>query len=330
MPPLLDHPVAHGLYLLIGLVILVKGSDWFVESSASIARHFRIPDIIIGLTLVSIGTSLPELGTNIYAAITDQGEIVMGNVLGSNIANILLVLGVGVVMMKSMPVSPVIFKRDITIMLITYGVLMIFFFTPDGLKNIKYSRVEGAILFAGFIAYMWHLFSHDRHGDNKPAKIETHIPKTSAILIIGLVCVFGGSKIIVDNVVWLAKWRSIPSEIISATVIAFGTSVPELAVTITGIRQGKQDIAVGNIVGSCIFNILLVLAVSILTREVLVNREVIIMGSLMTATGILFAIFARTKWTLRRYEGIIMVSCYALFIAWSVFQVLHQSDLPSH
>ena len=314
--------------LLIGLFLLLKGSDWFVEAASFMARKFDVSEIVIGLTLVSIGTSLPELGTNVYASFYNEGDIALGNVVGSNITNIALVLGLAALLHGKLPVPKSLVKRDSLFMLaifIIFYLLALFSFdnTP-----FLFSRLDGSILTVLFCTYIYFIFKHkDMMKDAIEEAEEEHKIKSlsyaTLLFSCGLIMIFAGSKMAVDTVVITAETFQIPKAIISATIIAFGTSVPELAVTLTSIVKKKNDLALGNIIGSGIFNIVLVMGVAAIISPITVSSDMInILIPLMIFLGILLILFMRTGYRLVRLEGIILLLIYISFIGYNISKII--------
>ena len=316
-----------------GLIVLAKGSDWFIEGAAFVAHHFKVPDVVIGLTLVSIGTSLPELATNVCAAIQNEGAVALGNVTGSNISNVLLVLGLAVVFAGRVPIARILFNRDMMVMSGTFLVFGLMCYLFPAAEPVV-SRIEGAVLLTFFVVYMVFLF---KHKDEMKTEVEPEAEETKkkaknlgtayVFVLLGGVMITFGAKMMVDNVVWAAEnlLKNVPNAkvIISATVVAFGTSVPELAVTLAGIIKGKINIALGNIIGSNIFNLVFVMGVTALIRPVVVSDEVaIFILPYMLLTGVALVIFMRTAWALVRWEGVVLLVGYAAFIGINVWKCL--------
>jgi cation:H+ antiporter len=315
------------LLFIVGLVILIKGSDWFVEAAAQIARNYNIPEIIIGLTLVSIGTSLPELATDIYASLNGEGDIVTGVVVGSNITNITLVLGVGIIMMKQIATPKNLIKRDIFFMLGIFVLLLLFgHLDLDGYNGI--SRIEGGILLALVIGYFIYLFKNRASLEDELAGEEHNEHKFNSSLqawlfmAIGMTLVVLGAKTMVDNAIWIAEKFSLSKALIAATVVAFGTSVPELAVTITSVIKKRHDMALGNIIGSSIFNIILIIGICASINPIKIGAEINnVIIPIMVGTGLMLAIFMRTSWKLVRWEGGVLLATYIGFIIYNVVKI---------
>ncbi len=298
---------------VIGLIILIKGSDFFVGSAAFVARHFGISELIIGLTLVSMGTSLPELGASVYASYTSEGEIAVGNVIGSNIANIALVLG-ACLMLCAMAVRKV--KRDALIML---GVTLLFiFFILDGVQ--QWEGLVLMILFVIYIFYLYKLTKHENHKNNikkntHPEKKEKGLGKEIAKLVAGCIGVFLGAKLLVDSAVYFSTEFGISESVIGSTLIAFGTSVPELAVSLTAIMKKHEEISIGNIIGSNIFNILLVTGAAAMVGSLAVDNQLLfINGPIMLSVACLLVLFLFIGKGLKRWQGGVFAAIYIMFL----------------
>jgi cation:H+ antiporter len=328
--------VVNFLLFVVGVAVLVKGSDWFIDGAAAVAHRFKISEAIVGLTLVSLGTSLPELATNVYCAINvlqgkiAMGNVAMGNIAGSNVANIMLILGLAVTCIGTIPTDRILFYRDTMIMLgiTTLFVVLCYFFgdVPEGMGlSGTINRVEGVILLLCTVAYIAYLTKSHRdelvNADHEAAENEVH--SSGGILfelLVGGALVVLGSKLMVDNVVWAAHKLEISESVIAATIVAFGTSVPELAVTLAGIVKKKNDIAMGNIIGSNIFNIALVLGISSVIAPVPVGHEAaVLVLPVMFVASALLVLFMRTGWALVRWEGIIFMLGYFAFAIGSFF-----------
>ena len=310
----------------IGLYMLVKGSNWFVDSASFIAKRFDVSEMVIGLTLVSIGTSLPELATNIYASFTKEGGVALGNAVGSNLTNITLVLGLGGLLYGSMPIPRSILKRDLGVLLFLYAVFGLMCWTGSGGGH-ELSRWEGVLLLAIFAGYSWWLFNDGRvssdAGDESSHCVVHTIGGAVLFFALGLGMITCGAKMGVDTVVAAAESMRVPKEIISATVIAFGTSVPELAVTVSGLKKDKNDMALGNIIGSCVFNLVLVMGVAVTITPIAVSRDMLTVPlPLMLFSGVLLFAFAKNGRRLVRWESGVLLAVYLGFIGYNVWRVL--------
>jgi len=317
----------------VGLVILVKGSDWFIDGAAYLAKRMNIPDAIVGLTLVSIGTSLPELASNIYAASSGTPEVAMGVIPGSNIANILLVLGITVFLMKRVDVSKLLFARDSMVLALSFAVFAVMcYFFPISNGKPGLNRIEAGILLVMFFGYMYMLLSRKgKFEEDVKHEAEEHEKTFADTITKALICLIGGgvlvglgSQLMVDNVVWIAQEKlGISPELVAATIIAIGTSVPELAVTFAGIMKKKSDIALGNIVGSSIFNLIFVMGITGMVAEIPVKADAAeLIIPYMLGSGVMLIIFMRTGWFLARWEGFVMLLAFLSYIAINVYKVL--------
>ncbi|MEE9151457.1 MAG: calcium/sodium antiporter [Thermoplasmata archaeon] len=302
------------ILFVLGLAILIKGSDFFVGSAVFIARHFGVSELIIGLTLVSMGTSLPELGTSVYASHAGEGGIAVGNVVGSNIANIALVLGI-CLMFGAIKVKKV--KRDGLIMLGVSLVFIIFIF--GGV-----ARWEGLVLMALFVIYLVFLFRKNKIQAGKGNKREKSecsgtrengLAKRITLLVIGCFGIFLGAKLMVDSAVSIAFTFRIPGTVIGSTLIAFGTSVPELTVSLVAVLKKHEGISIGNIIGSNIFNILWVIGAASLVSDLAVDSTLLYINiPIMLFVAALLLVFMFTGRRLERWQGGVFIAIYAVFL----------------
>lgn len=322
-----------------GTYVLIKGSDLFIESSSEIARFWRVSELVIGLTLVSIGTSLPELATSVYAQITRESDFVIGNIAGSITTNITLVLGAAALIGGRMAFSKSLLKRDAVIMngIFLATAAMFFLFKveaknpADGLVY-GINRVCGAILFIGMIVYIVYLMKFSGENDQEVEPRADGRERTTGllfrefgILAVGLVMIVAGSKAMVDTVVWGAEKCNISSMIISATIVAFGTSIPELAVTIAGVVKKKNDLAIGNIIGSCTFNILMIFGVCGVIGPLGINSGTagVVNTLLIIPVGLAMMLFMATgRQAITRFGGAVLFTMYLIFIGYNVFSAI--------
>jgi len=297
--------------LIIGLIILVKGSDYFIEGAAFWAKHFGVSDLIIGLTLVAMGTSLPELGVSAYAAYTGSGLLAVGNVVGSNIANIALILGL-VLLFRNLELDEKMYKRDAYFMLAISIIFAVMAFMDGSI-----SRLEGIILMAIFVAYMALLFSRRQVGmEEGHQQVKSDgLLNESIKLGAGAIGVFIGSRLLVNSAIEIASILGVSEGAIGSTLVAFGTSLPELAVSFTALKKGYTPISIGNIIGSNIFNILWVLGIASIIAPLNANDVLLkINVPIMLAVASLLLIFMRLKPLLDRREGAVFIGIYLLFI----------------
>ena len=301
------------LLLALGFVLLVKGADWFVEGASGIADKFGIPQLVIGLTIVAMGTSAPETAVSVTAALKGTADIAIGNVVGSNILNILIILGISSAI-TNIAVSKTTIRYEIPIMLLITG-LLLFFGITDG----NVCLWEGIVLLLCFISYLLYMFVMVKKGEMKAENIESAkkpVWKMILMSIIGLALIIWGSNITVDSATELARIFGMSEKFIGLTVVALGTSLPELFTSVMAARKGKADIAIGNIVGSNIFNILFVIGTSALIIPVTFEMSFVIDFLVAIASGILLWVCVFRKKKLKRVDGIIMLGCYAAYFAY--------------
>lgn len=303
------------LLLVVGFVLLIKGADFFVEGAAKIADKLHIPQLVIGLTIVAFGTSAPEAAISITAGMQGNAGIAVGNVLGSNIFNILLILGVTALVM------PLRIQRSTLWIEIpfTFGITVVL--TVLGLSFGMLNWISGIVLwglFLAFLFYLWRLSKKETNAFDHPAEDQPTDKtwKLIVFLVIGMAAIIWGSDLTVDAATSLAQAVGISDRIIGLTIVAFGTSLPELITSVTAAKKGNGDIAIGNIVGSNIFNILFVLGTTALVTTVPYGN-LFLVDSLcaIAAVAMLFFCVLRRK-RLTRAGGIVMLASYAAYFAY--------------
>lgn len=302
------------LLLVVGFVMLMKGADWFVEGASQIADRLGIPQLVIGLTIVAMGTSLPEAAVSISAAIQGSAEITIGNVVGSNIMNVLVILGLTAVVCV-IPVQKSTVRYEIPFMILITAVL-----AGLGLADNQVSRPEGLILWAFMILYLFYLLRMAKNGTGGEEAGGKKRPIWLLILmvLVGAAMIVFGSDITVDAATAIAKIFGMSERFIGLTIVAFGTSLPELVTSVTAALKGKTDIAVGNIVGSNIFNILFVVGTTALITPVAYN-SVFLVDSIIAVAAALFlflCVFRNKK--LGRLGGILMLAAYAGYFVYLI------------
>ena len=293
--------------------MLIKGADWFVDGSSSVAASFGIPQLVIGLTIVAMGTSTPEAAVSITAALSGNADITVGNIVGSNILNILIILGLSSIILP-IAVSKSTVKFEMPFMIIITALLLLL-----GLDG-KLGLADGYILIVFFAAYLIYIFvMAKRNKENQPSEENTKpmaLPKAILFVIIGLAMIILGSSIAVDAASSIAKMLGVNERFIGLTVIALGTSLPELFTSVNAARKGNADIAIGNIVGSNIFNILFICGISALIIPVPFSRSFIFDVVVAIAAAILLTICCIVgKRQLKRLSGLLMLVSYAVYFA---------------
>ena len=304
------------LFLLaLGFVLLVKGADWFVEGSSGIADKFGIPQLVIGLTIVAMGTSAPEAAVSITAALKGNAEITVGNILGSNILNVLIILGIASVI-TPIKVAKTTVRYELPIMLGATVLLL-----GCGYTGGKINLWEGILIWICFIGYLTYMFVMCKKGQMEAEEIEpTTAPIWKLVLqgIVGLGLIVLGSDVTVDAATNLATMFGMSERFIGLTIVALGTSLPELFTSVVAARKGKADIAIGNIVGSNVFNLLFVVGSSALIIPVTFASNFLVDGIISAFAGILLWIFVFRKRKLQRWQGAIMLLCYAVYFVYLV------------
>lgn len=294
------------LILVVGFVMLVKGADWFVEGVAGIAEKFGIPQLVIGLTIVAMGTSAPEAAVSIASALKGSAGITIGNVVGSNIMNILVILGLTAVI-TNVTVQKSTIRYEIPFMLAITLVML-----GLGMTGGNITFAEGIVLWLLFIAYFIYLFFMAKKKKEEPEEEKPQpIWKLLLMGIVGAVMVVWGADFTVDAASAIAKMFGMSDRLIGLTIVAFGTSLPELVTSVTAAKKGKADIAIGNIVGSNIFNILFVVGTTALVTPVIFESKFVIDTLVAFAAGILLWLGVIRHKELRRPAGIIMLLAYA-------------------
>lgn len=296
--------------LIVGFVMLTKGADWFVDGSSALAFRLGIPQLVIGLTIVAMGTSAPEAAVSITSALKGNEGITVGNVVGSNIMNILLILGIASV------IVPLAVQKSTRMIEIPYMIAITVLFGVLGYTGEMVTRVEGGILWIAFLIYLGYLLWMAKKGkeDNEPDEKQKSLPVQLLMILIGLICIVLGSDFVVDGATEIAKVIGISDRIIGLTIVAFGTSLPELVTSIAAARRGNADIAIGNIVGSNVFNILFVAGTSALISPIVFESKFVLDTAVATATAVLLLVCVCNKeGKLKRSGGIIMLAAYAAY-----------------
>ena len=304
-------------FLLIagGLVALLLGGEWLVRGAVAVARRFNVPPMVIGLTLVGFGTSMPELLTSLQAAFGGYPGIAVGNVVGSNIANILLILGAAAAL-SPIVVSQATFRRDALILVAATALGMGIALTGS------FERIAGLVFLVGLAGFLWLAF---RKGDDPAYEEEAdilpdhHAPvwQGLAFFVVGLIVTVLGARFLVQGAVGLAQAAGVSEAVIGLTIVAIGTSLPELVTSIMAARKGESDVALGNVIGSNIFNILGILGVTALVHPIAVPAEILRLDIwIMGAATLVLIWVSMTGWRIGRREGLAMVAAYAAYLAW--------------
>lgn len=303
------------LLLVVGFVMLVKGADWFVDGASKVAERFGIPQLVIGLTIVAMGTSLPEAAVSTSAALKGSAEITIGNVLGSNILNVLLILGITSVISPLMVQLSTV-KYEIPMVIAASALL-----AGLGLFDGTVGRINGVILLIGMGLYLFYLFQMSKKGQDAAeedgnSEKKDKIIKLVLLILVGGVMIVWGSTITVDAATALATIFGMEERIIGLTIVAFGTSLPELVTSATAAIKGKADIAVGNIVGSNLFNLLFVVGIAATITPVIYEAKFIVDTIVCIGSAILLWLCVLRTKKLNRVGGAILLICYAAYFVY--------------
>lgn len=310
------------ILLVIGFIILIKGADIFVDGASGVARNFKISKMLIGLTIVAFGTSAPEFAVSVKSLLKGSGDIVLGNVIGSNILNILLILGVAA-MVHTLNVKSNTVRKELPITLLMTAVFSVLL--SDHLFDSKitnaFTRSDGIILLLFFLVFIYYLISIMRKKIDDDEETEM-IPLMKAILftIVGIISIILGSNLVVDSASVLAKSLGVSERMISLTIIALGTSLPELVTSIMATKKGEYDIAIGNVVGSNIFNIGIVIGLPVtllggISHLTFNTIDLIV----MIISAILLFLFSFRDYKISKKEGMVFIALFLVYYSYVIF-----------
>jgi len=314
------------LLFVLGFIFLIKGADWLVDGASSLAKKLGLSPLFIGLTIVAFGTSAPELFVNIVASFENSAGIAIGNIVGSNIANILLILGLSAIIYPLRAKDSTL-RTEIPLAFLAVLALLISVNDRmiDGLSFNALSRSEGLMFWLFFIIFIYYTFGIIKNPNKEKDEIKTKEQKASTIglmILGGLAALVFGSKLIVDNGLIIAFALGISEALVGLTLIAVGTSLPELATSIVAAHKRKPDIAIGNVVGSNIFNIFFVLGTSSLIRPIkfdpALNFDIVC--TLLATFGLLLAFYVGKKKVLEKWQGCGFLLLYVLYIAYLIYR----------
>lgn len=315
--------------LFVGFALLVKGADWLVAGSASIAKRYNVPNIVIGLTIVAFGTSTPELIVSLFASISGSTDIAIGNVIGSNSCNILLILGISSIIYPLSVKSNTVWK-EIPMSLLAAILVWVLAndMILDGNPRVEITRSDGIVLLGFFVIFMYYTFDIAKADANNPTTIESDEIKILSLfwsitfIILGLTALVVGGNWIVEGAIYIAKSFGLSEALIGLTIVAVGTSLPEMATSIMAALKKQDDIAIGNVVGSNIFNIFFILGTSATVAPLKFNVQgntdiyVTIGSSLL----LFIFCFSGKKRQLERWEGVLMLIAYASYTTFLIMR----------
>ncbi len=305
------------LLLIIGFIFLIKGADIFVDGAASTAQNFKVSKMLIGLTIVAFGTSAPEFAVSMSALASGNADMVLGNVIGSNIMNILLILGVAAII-TPVAIKDNTVKKELPLTLLISTLLIVLFLDislGNGEIN-QITRADGIVILLFFSVFLYYLITlaKQKKESKEDEKPQFKLGKSLIFVLLGLCGIVLGSNLVVDNASSIATTLGISERVISLTIIAFGTSLPELVTTIVSARKGEQDLLVGNIIGSNIFNICVVLGIPIVIFGGITSSSFQMIDLiLLFGSALLLFIFAETSKKINKLEGSLMLLVFVIY-----------------
>ena len=304
------------LMIIAGVVLVLWGADRLTDGAVALAERMQIPQIVIGLTIVALGTSAPEFCVSLVSALKGTADLAVGNVVGSNIFNAMLIVGVAA-MVAPMTILPSTIKKDVPVALVASVALTVMVLMDGDL-----SRVDAALLFVGFLAFMWITLrgAKGSHAieQEQVAPRGYSVLKSLLLLALGLACLVVGSNIFVDGAANVAQELGVSEAVIGLTIVAGGTSLPELATSVVAARKGNSGIAIGNVLGSNVLNILLILGAAGLICPMQVQGITLVDFAMMTISVLLLWLFSYTKLTVARWEGAVLTAIFLGYMGWLV------------
>ena len=306
--------------LVIGFVLLIKGADFFVEGSSSVAKKFNVPSLIIGMTIVAMGTSLPELAVSVTAAITGNNTLAVSNVSGSNIFNLMVVCG-ACALFAPLTIEKNTLMKEFPFPIVCAGLLVVL-----GFIGMKLGRVDGIIFLVIFVAYLFWMIYSAKKARSEGDKFETEeeemaeeikiLPMWKCLLYIvgGMIAIKFGGDFVVNGASSIAAGFGLSQTLIGLTIVALGTSLPELVTSIVAARKNEVDMAFGNVIGSNIFNILFILGVTAAISPVAFIMENVVDSILLVLVSILVWVFAWSRLHIEKKEGVVLLACYAGYL----------------
>lgn len=348
-----DSMAINIVLLVLGVIIVLKGADWLTDGAVNIATRFGVSQMVIGLTIVAMGTSMPEFCVSMVSALKGTPDLAVGNVVGSNTLNTLLIVGCSAL------VAPIMVKRSSVKRDIPFAVvasLLMLLFCLDG----AIGRVDAAVLFAGFCLFMFVTLKYAKTTEehaaavatsgaatttaiseastSQPSSSEASSSETSAseasqasgtsmlkavvMLVVGLLCLIAGSNMFVDNASFVASSLGVSDAVIGLTIVAGGTSMPELATSMVSAKKGNSDIAIGNVIGSNVFNILMIIGITGLVKPMHIAGITTLDLIMMLASMLLMWFFCRTTYKVKRWEGAVLTIIYLAYLTWLIMNAV--------
>ena len=321
-------------FIIIGVALVIWGADRLTEGASSLARGMRVPEIVIGLTIVAAGTSAPELFVSLVSALKGTSDLAVGNVIGSNVFNTLLIVGCSAAV-APIAVAPNTVKKDIPFAIVASLMFFILCFDDMSSPHLwgnEITRQDGLILLVGFLAFMFYTFRMAiNSGELKLREEElgvepvkeprdySHLWRNLAWIVIGLACLIGGSNLFVDSATYVAHRFGIRQSIVGLTIVAGGTSLPELATSVVAAYKGRSAIAIGNVIGSNVFNILFILGVTAVIHPLrIMGITIVDLMTMLISIGLMW-LFAITKYYVSRREGWVLILTFVGYMAWLLY-----------
>lgn len=299
------------LFIILGVALVLFGADKLTEGAAALARRMNVPEIIIGLTIVAAGTSAPEFFVSLVSALNGTPDLAVGNVVGSNTMNCMLIVGCAA-MVAPMTISLSTVKKDIPFSVVASALLILLAF------NSFLGRLDGIILLLGFVAFMTYTLMQAKTGNSKTVKETSPIWKNILFIVFGLAGLVIGSNLFVDSASDVALSLGISEGVVGLTIVAGGTSLPELATSVVAARKGQSAIAIGNVIGSNVFNILFILGITATISPMEIEGITTIDLAVMLLSVVLVWLFSRTRYTVERWEGALLVGLYLVYVGWLI------------
>lgn len=321
-------------FIIIGVALVIWGADRLTEGASSLARGMRVPEIVIGLTIVAAGTSAPELFVSLVSALKGTSDLAVGNVIGSNVFNTLLIVGCSAAV-APIAVAPNTVKKDIPFAIVASLMFFILCFDDMSSPHLwgnEITRQDGLILLVGFMAFMFYTFRMAINSGQLKLREEelgvepvkeprdySHLWRNLAWIVIGLACLIGGSNLFVDSATYVAHRFGIRQSIVGLTIVAGGTSLPELATSVVAAYKGRSAIAIGNVIGSNVFNILLIVGVTAVIHPLRIMGITIVDLMVMLISIGLMWLFAITKYYVSRREGWLLILSFVAYMGWLIY-----------
>ena len=306
------------LLIVVGVVLVIWGADRMTDGAVSIAQRLNIPQIVIGLTIVAMGTSMPEFFVSLMSALKGTPDLAVGNVVGSNIFNTLLIVGV------SAMVTPIVIAKSTVKKDMPWSMLAAVMLTIMCLDS-KIQRIDALILFVAFISFILYTLRQARKNkvETQEEEKKNYTPLMAVgLVLLGLACLVGGSNLFVDSATKVPQQLGVSEAVIGLTIVAGGTSLPELATSVVAAKKGQSAIAIGNVIGSNVFNVLMIIGITGLVKPMNITGITVIDLCTMTISMVMLWLFSFTKFKVERWEGTALTLVFAIYMGWLLSQVI--------